>query len=679
MNYNKSGTNAVGVLFAIAAVVVHAEVSESFVVDICSEPVLLDAEYSGYGAAFHRLAVKDAEADRAWLDVAGTPRMDGRRREVRASAEASFGGYPVRTPLNARTVGTVNAGDYCIDRVVFESRPGFFVTGNVYRPGQPGDLRRRPAILIPCGHSAAGKNAPWYQRAGVEVARAGFVTLVFDPVDQGERVQRPRRSGCGMTHNACGSLSMLLGQSMLRIRLWDAKRALDYLETRPDVDGARLGVMGVSGGGTMTSMLAAFDDRIRCAAPACYISSLRRVVDNCGPQDGEQLIFGQLKYGLNHAGLLLLAHQAPSLVACSQSDFFPIDGVLDTMRTVREVAVRERAPDRYEMVWASGPHDWYPSHRAASIAWMRRWLCGDKTAGLPPNPMRLDVPASYPAFGADFVRPGEVVNVTPTGNVLDLPGSRSVYELIADDLADLERRRPRLTLAQRRSEACRLAGIRPRSETGIDALAVGAPVETNGVRLTRIGFARQDGSTAAAVLFEPLSASGGTPVIFAGTRGRSAFASGIAATLSAGRAALVVDLEGCGEVGVTKRRIHVGSCVDDGLGKIFYLLGESVVGRRAEQLAAVGGYLSVRFGRKPDIVADGMIAIAAAHAVAVEPLLFGHVELRNRPLAWGTAVRKAATEPIQWTVTDSVNGALTVYDWPELIGEKGNGYDKYCD
>ena len=125
MSYNKLETNAVGVLFAIAAVVVHAEVSESFVVDICSEPVLLDAEYSGYGAAFHRLAVKDAEADRAWLDVAGTPRMDGRRREVRASAEASFGGYPVRTPLNARTVGTVNAGDYCIDRVVFESRPGF--------------------------------------------------------------------------------------------------------------------------------------------------------------------------------------------------------------------------------------------------------------------------------------------------------------------------------------------------------------------------------------------------------------------------------------------------------------------------------------------------------------------------------------------------------------------------
>ena len=670
MNYQKLAKNAVGALFALAAVVVHAEVSESFVADVCKEPVLSDAEYSGYGAAFHRLASADAEADRLWLDVAGTPRLDERRQKLRACAEASFGGYPVRTPLNARTVGTVDVGDYRIDRVIFESRPGFFVTGLVYRPAQSGNLQRRPAILVPCGHSMSGKNAPAYQRAGVEVARAGFVALVFDPVDQGERVQRPRRAGCGLTHNACGSLSMLLGQSMLRIRLWDAMRALDYLETRLDVDRTRLGVMGVSGGGTMSAMLAAFDDRIKCAAPACYISNLRRVVDNCGPQDGEQLIFGQLKYGLNHAGLLLLARQAPCLVACSQSDFFPIDGVLDTMRTVGAVSARERMFERYEMVWASGPHDWYPSHRLASIAWMRRWLCNDKTANLPSNPMRLDVPASYPLFGADLVQANEVVNVTPSGNVLDLAGSRSVYEVIADDLADIERRRPRLTLAERRVAAFRLAGIRPRSEAGIDALAVGAPVETNGVRLTRVGFARPDGSTAAAVLFEPLSATDGAPVIFAGTRGRSAFASGIATTLSAGRAALVVDLEGCGEVGVTKRRVHVGSCVDDGLGKIFYLLGESAVGRRAEQLVAIGGYLFDRFGKKPEIVADGMIAIVAAHAVAAEPSLFGKVKLRNRPFAWSTAVRKATTEPVQWTVTDSVNGALTVYDWPELLDER---------
>lgn len=656
-------------LFAGAAC--GAEVPASLVADVCRGPVLSEAGYSGYGAAFHRLARADAEADGAWLDVAGTPRMEERRLTLRARAEASFGGYPVRTPLNARTVGTVDVGDYRIDRVIFESRPGFFVTGLVYRPVRTPDSQRRPAILIPCGHSRPGKNAPAYQRAGVEAARAGFVALVFDPVDQGERVQRPQRSGCGLTHNACGSLSMLLGQSMLRIRLWDAMRALDYLETRPDVDRTRLGVMGVSGGGTMSAMLAAFDDRIACAAPACYISSLRRVVDNCGPQDGEQLIFGQLTYGLNHAGLLFLPRRAACLVACSQSDFFPIDGTLDTMRTVRAVAARERTSERYETVWASGPHDWYPSHRRASLAWMRRWLCNDRTAVLPSNPMRLDVPASYPSFGADTVQPDAVVNVTSSGNVLDLPGSRSVYEVMADDLADIERRRQGLSLAERRAAACRLAGIRSCSETGIGAFTVGAPVVTNDVRLTRIGFASPDGSTAAAVLFEPLSAADGAPVIFAGTRGRSAFAVEIAATLAAGRTALVVDLEGCGEVGVIKRRVHIGSCADDGLGKIFYLLGESAVGRRAEQLAAVGGYLFDRFGMRPAVVAEGMIAIVAAHAVAAEPSLFGSVDLRNSPLAWAAAVRLATTEPVQWTVTDSVNGALTAYDWPELLGNDG--------
>lgn len=642
-------------------------VSVTQLADELSAPILDNAEYMSYATAHRRLAAADIAADEAWRAAAGTSAFAERARDLRARAVASFGGFPERTPLKAEIVGKLQRSGYRVEKLVAQSRPGFYVTGLVFVPDDKAFKPPYSAVLVPCGHAEEGKGGQAYLHGATLLAKAGFVSLVFDPVDQGERRQFPRRKTCGMGHNAMGALAMLLGQSGLRVRLWDAMRMLDYLETRPDVDAKRLGVMGNSGGGTMTAMLAAFDDRVAAAAPASYISNLRRVVDACGPQDSEQLVFGQLDWGLNHLGLLLLRAPTPMLVNASHDDFFPFDGTLETMHALEAVASRIGAGDRYALVEASGKHGWKPGMLSASCDWMCRWLQGVADVPVPDSAILRfrDVATPRRRMGLESFIPEPASLVTATGDVRDLPGARSVYRVLADDLAALERSRQPLDPQTRTAVMMNAARIRPPAEILMKAVEVSTAV-TNGLAVTRLGFVAPDGFTMPGVLIVPSGATG-RPQLFAGDRGRASFAAEVETALVAGCPVLTVDLEGYGEIGATKRRLHVGSCADDGLGKMHYLLGDSLVGRRAEQLMAAAAELVRRYGCAPSVLADGKAAIPAAHAHAANAQLVPSVRILNAPIAWSDAIRRAVDEPIQWTYTDSVQGALLNYDWPDLL------------
>ena len=104
-------------------------------------------------------------------------------------------------------------------------------------------------------------------------------------------------------HTMAGIGALLVGRQLASYRIWDGLRALDYLASRPEVDPARLGCTGNSGGGTMTAYLMALDDRIAVAAPSCFITSLERLFATIGPQDAEQNITGQVAAGMEHADL----------------------------------------------------------------------------------------------------------------------------------------------------------------------------------------------------------------------------------------------------------------------------------------------------------------------------------------------------------------------------------------
>src|SRR5688572_19962283 len=170
---------------------------------------------------------------------------------------------PKRTPLKAQITGRVEQDTYTIEKIVFQSLPGLYVTGNFYIP--IGDVKALPTILYLCGHSPHPLGAKFhYQDRAIWFASNGYPCLVLDTHEFGEL------SGI---HHGTHDLNMWhwlsLGYTPAGVEVWNAIRALDYLETRPEVDAKRIGLTGISGGGAMTWYTAAVDERIAAAAPVC--------------------------------------------------------------------------------------------------------------------------------------------------------------------------------------------------------------------------------------------------------------------------------------------------------------------------------------------------------------------------------------------------------------------------
>src|SRR6202165_5734816 len=163
---------------------------------------------------------------------------DAERRKtvVRQKLMAMMGGLPeYNGPLNARVTGSIQADGFVIEKVIYESLPGYFVTADLYRPAQPG---RYPAVLLQSGHTQEGKTEP--QRLAANLALKGFVSLAFDPVGQGEReqtydsqVDHPLAGWSVNEHIQSGAQAILVGESVARYFVWDAKGAIDYLVRRP--------------------------------------------------------------------------------------------------------------------------------------------------------------------------------------------------------------------------------------------------------------------------------------------------------------------------------------------------------------------------------------------------------------------------------------------------------------
>ena len=201
-----------------------------------------------------------------------------------------LGGMPEHTPLNARITGSVECDGFRMENIIFESQPGVFVTAHMALPAlvKP----PYPVVLMPLGHSNAGILNPRYAAHLAMAARSGFAAFAWDPISQGERRQAvdPKYDyvdTCSTEHCRLGARAWLVGWNFARFRIWDAVRAIDYVESRPDLDTSKLGIMGTSGGGTMSAYMQAFDPRIKVSFPNCYVSSLREVVCERGCHDAE--------------------------------------------------------------------------------------------------------------------------------------------------------------------------------------------------------------------------------------------------------------------------------------------------------------------------------------------------------------------------------------------------------
>lgn len=252
----------------------------------------------------------DEAADAAVAAIRTSAGLAAKQQAWRAAWLESLGGLPDRTPLEARTTGVIRCDGYRIEKVLFQSQPGVYVTGLLYLPADPAYKAPYPGLLIVHGHSNEGKLRDGYRRMAILAVKAGFGVFAPDPISQGERWQcaakYDTKENCSTEHSSLGARAWLVGWNFARFRLWDAVRSVDYMASRKELDLSKLAVAGNSGGGTMSAYLQAFDERVKVACPNCYVSSLREVIRERGCHDAEQFFQGQLKNGFNHAALVAL-------------------------------------------------------------------------------------------------------------------------------------------------------------------------------------------------------------------------------------------------------------------------------------------------------------------------------------------------------------------------------------
>lgn len=322
------------------------------------------------------LAQRDAEVD------ALQSRQDvlARARAAREAFLGSIGGLPSeKSPLAARTAGVVDRGGFTIEKVLYQSRPGFWVAAHLYLPKRL-DGKTVPAVLTPMGHSSEGKCARWLQERAIGLARLGYVVLAYDQVGLGERWQywdpetglsrighrKPtgepdsNRMRTTLEHFHAGNQAWLTGDSLARYVVWDAVRGVDYLLTRPEVDPDRIACSGASMGGLATMVLTAVEPRLKVSVPVSHVSKRRFLVEKAMARDAEQIFLGCYSEGWDHGDLLLpIVLERGYLQLCANTeDYFPIEGARITARELARLFRVVGLGEHFRIAEAEHGHGW---------------------------------------------------------------------------------------------------------------------------------------------------------------------------------------------------------------------------------------------------------------------------------------------------------------------------------
>ncbi len=422
-----------------------------------------------------------------------------RKQAVRKKLLELLGGLPdYKGPLNAKVTGRLQSDSYTVEKVLYESLPGLYVTANLYRPNRPNGAGRYPAVLLQAGHTQEGK--PEDQRIAANLALKGFVALTFDPIAQGEREQTYSRQLDGPLagwsvpeHIQLGAQALLIGESSARFFIWDAMRSLDYLASRPDVDSSRMGAAGCSGGGALTTFLGALDSRLKAVVPACYPNSYRLLFS--GPDPDPDMTFPRfLASGLDTADFVELSAPTPWLIEATEGDYFTPPGAQLVYEEAEKWYALYGARDRIGLFVGPGRHGVPLVSREAIYQWMIRWL-KDGQGDYHEQPVRLYTNSE--------------LQVTSSGHVESEPGSRKVYQILRDDFQAKKREEsiPEL-LAELRRLAIPTDGSVPQSHV-LDEASIPEG------RLQHLTFESEPGVDIDATLYIPSSAERRPAVLLA--------------------------------------------------------------------------------------------------------------------------------------------------------------------
>lgn len=595
------------------------------------------------------------------------------RERVKRQIRRAFGPMPKRTPLNPNLTGHVKHRQFTIEKLTYESRPGYIVTANFYLPKGDGPF---PAVLGTCGHSKEGKAAGGYQTFARGLARQGFAVLIYDPVSQGERLQYRATRGrwspdgiCTREHNMAGKQMSLVGDFFGSWRAWDGIRSLDYLLSRPEVDRTRVGLTGNSGGGTMTTYLNALDDRFTMAAPGCFVTRYSHNLENELPADSEQCPPGVLAAGLDMADYFIAQAPRPVILLGQEQDFFDRRGLEAAYDELRHFYRLLGAEKNVALHIGPGGHGYSRDLREAMYDFFGR------SAGLA---------GSTREPRNDRTLPESELWAAPQGQVTRVKGNRLVHELVAEHAEALQEARSPVP-------ATRLPGLLRRA---LDLPKRDAPPHYRSLRPEqpanhreyplRWTYALETEPNVQAILHRWSTQPASEPGAFYSQATADAALRLYVPHLASeddieaghvpeGREPLwSVEVRGIG-------RTRALTCNDNeffaSYGQDYFyaahgqMLGESYCGRRVHDLLATLDLLGDQGAKRVHLIGRGLGAVLAAFAGCLHPLV-KQVTLKNGLLSF----HELTQEPVfAWPLSSLPWAALKSFDLPDcyrMLGRK---------
>jgi len=574
-----------------------------------------------------------------------------RQDKVRNILANIVGPFPARTPLNAKVTGVAKKDGYKVEKIIFESMPGFYVTGALFVPDSRS--KKTPAILFTSGHTIDAFRYGSYQTMILNLVKKGFIVFAIDPISQGERIQhydegKNASAIGGMTteHSYLANQCFVAGSSIARYFIWDGIRAVDYLLTRKEIDPSRIGVTGQSGGGTQAAYVFAFDPRVKAGALVNYVTGFRRLLESIGPQDGEQNFYHGLSNGITHADLLEVRASDPVLIAAGTRDFFSIQGARETYEEVKSAYSRFDAADNIQLIEDDWGHGYTEKLREGICAFFQK---------------HFNVPGSPKDEGLTLLTPDEL-RVTKSGQVAtSFPNAESVFSInkqetkrLLDELAasrkDIE---PHLKKVQ--TMAQQLSGyVAPQTE--VKSVFRGR-YPRDGYSIEMYGLHGEGDYVIPLLLFVPSKGTRFPGIVYIHPKGKIADAAPggkIEQLVKKGYVVAAADVIGTGET--------------EGNGNVAMLIGRSIVGIQAGDVIRVVNFLKGRqdvdHNRISGIAFEEMCP-TLLHAAVFDKSI-SSLSLIGAPVSYRSMVSNKFYD--RGFLNNAVAGALTGYDLPDLIG-----------
>ncbi len=598
-----------------------------------------------------------------------------RQQEVRARLTAFVAPFPAKGALNPMVTGVIKKEGYRIEKIIFESFPGFYVTGCLYVPEKI--KKRAPAILNVIGHNQEAFRNPLYQVINYNLVKKGIIVFAIDPPGQGEHVQYydpgVKFSLAGysvLEHCYFGNQCFLSGVSCAKYFIWDGIRAIDYLISRKDVDPERIGVTGFSGGGTVTSYLGAYDDRVKVAVPCSWATASRRQLETKGGQDAEAEFYKSVSGGITLEDLLEARAPKPTLLTfVSRDEYLCLQGAREAFREGRKAWDLLGSPGNLAMAEDDSKHWMTPRIRETIYAFFLK---------------HFDLPGDSAETEAEILTPQELT-VTPTGQIATYLGGKMIFDLNEQEtaplLAALERSRLDIGehLSAVPSKAMEISGFRDPGDKPEEPFINGR-YQRKGYTVTKFAIRGEGYYPIPFLLFVPGDAERSHPaLIYLNPAGKAADAApggAIEKLVGMGYIVAATDVLGSGETANTAAR-----GITDGYTAL--MIGRSVAAIQAGDIIRIANYLRSRDDTDPSRIGAlgiGELCIPLLHAAAFDPsiktvilqrpLVSFRSVVMNRRYRIGLTPRVGGDywHPHEIDFTWGVAGALTAYDLPDLMG-----------